>query len=63
MQNKEYINGYHREKMMSIAFRLHRESDADLIAIYKAIPDKMEWFRECLRRTGGRHDNTEDEHH
>lgn len=37
--------------MISIAFRLHRETDADLIAIYEAIPNKAEWFRQALRDT------------
>lgn len=40
---------YNREKMKSISFRLHRESDADLITIYESIPDKMEFFRQALR--------------
>ena len=40
---------YNREKMKSISFRLHRESDADLIAIYESISDKMEFFRQALR--------------
>lgn len=40
---------YNKEKMKSISFRLHKESDADLIAIYEAIPDKMEFFREALK--------------
>ena len=40
---------YNREKMKSIAFRLHRVSDAELIEIYESIPDKMAWFRESLK--------------
>lgn len=40
---------YNKEKMKSIAFRLHRESDAELITIYESIPDKMKFFREALR--------------
>lgn len=39
---------YNKEKMKSICFRLHRESDSDLIEIYEAIPDKMEFFRWAL---------------
>ena len=35
--------------MKSISFRLHRESDAELIAKYEAIQDKMEFFRWALR--------------
>ena len=44
-----YDNQYHREKMLSISIRLHRESDADLIEKYRAIPDKADWFRKMLR--------------
>ena len=40
---------YNREKMKSISFRLHRDSDAELIAKYEAIQDKMEFFRWALR--------------
>ncbi len=47
---REYDNRYHREKMMSIAFRLSRTTDKELIEIYNRIPDKMVWFRESLRR-------------
>lgn len=43
---------YNRKMMMSISFRLHRESDKELIAIYEAIPNKAEWFREMLKKTG-----------
>lgn len=45
----QYDNQYHREKMLSIAIRLHRESDAELIEKYRRIPDKAGWFRKMLR--------------
>ena len=41
---------YNREKMTSISFRLHNESDAELLEIYRSIPDKMKWFRQALRQ-------------
>lgn len=44
-----YDNKYHREKMLSISIRLHRESDAELIEKYRRIPDKADWFRRMLR--------------
>ena len=49
---KEASKKYNRKMMMSISFRLHKESDADLIKIYESIPNKAEWFREALRKTG-----------
>ena len=45
----EYNLEYKRNMMLSVGFRLHRKSDADLIEVYQSIPDKSEWFRECLR--------------
>lgn len=45
----QYDNQYHREKMLSISIRLHRESDAELIEKYRSIPDKVGWFRKMLR--------------
>lgn len=46
---KQAHRKYNRERMKSISFRLHKESDADLIAKYEAIQDKMEFFRWALR--------------
>lgn len=43
---------YNRKMMVSISFRLHKESDKDLIQIYESIPNKAEWFRDALKRTG-----------
>ncbi len=45
---------FNREKMLSITFRLHRVHDAELIAIYEAIPNKAEWLRECLKKEGAK---------
>ena len=47
-RKKEYDNKYRREKKLSIAFRLSRAYEADLIDIYESIPNKMEWFRWAL---------------
>ena len=49
---KEASKRYNKKMMMSIAFRLHRDTDSDLIKIYQSIPNKAEWFREALRKTG-----------
>lgn len=46
---------YNREKMTSISFRLHNVTDADLLEVYRSIPDKMKWFREALRREKEEH--------
>ena len=43
---------YNRQNMKNISFSLHKETDKELIAIYEAIPNKAEWFREALKKTG-----------
>ena len=43
---------YNRKMMKNISFSLHKESDKELIEIYESIPNKAEWFREALRKTG-----------
>lgn len=50
---KAYDKVYRQKSMLSIAFRLSRSRDAELIEIYESIPNKMEWFRECLTRYKG----------
>ena len=44
-----YDSQYKKEKMVCIAIRLHKESDAELIEKYRALPDKADWFRRMLR--------------
>lgn len=45
---KNYDKAYRQKAMISIAFRLSKARDADLIEIYESIPNKMEWFRKVL---------------
>lgn len=46
---KRYDKIYKREKQYCVAFRLSKVNDGKLIEAYKAIPNKMEWFREKLQ--------------
>lgn len=46
---RKYDLEYHRAKTLSIAFRLSKEYDKELIEIYKSIPDKSSWFKESIR--------------
>ena len=48
-KKKQYDKRYRREKMYSIAFRLRREADAELIEKYLRIPNKTDWFRKVLK--------------
>ena len=47
---KRAINKYRNKNMKVISFRLHKESEKDLIDVFDRIKNKAEWFRECLRR-------------
>lgn len=55
---KRAINKYRNKNMKVISFRLHKETEADLIEVFDRIENKAEWFRECLRREG--HDREND---
>ena len=46
---RKYDLEYHRTKTLSVAFRLSKEYDKELIEIYKSIPDKSGWFKESIR--------------
>ena len=48
-RKKEYDRKFRREKMLSIAFRLNKQRDAELIETYMRIPNKMNWFRQVLQ--------------
>ena len=48
--DKRAHNKYNREKMVTISVRLHKVNDAELIEVYKSIPDKAQWIRKVLRK-------------
>ncbi len=52
----EYDKEYNRTHTTSCSFRLNNERDADLIEIYRSIPNKAEWFENCLREYKKRSD-------
>ena len=41
---------YEKEHSISITLCMRREADAELIEVYQSIPNKTEWFRECLQK-------------
>ena len=45
---KSYISDWDKKNRMAVTIRLRKKEDAELIKIYKEIPNKAEWFRECL---------------
>lgn len=46
---------YRRTKMLSIAFRLSRVYEQELIDIYSRIPNKSQWFKHAIREYGEKH--------
>lgn len=42
------IEKHLREQYTSFTIRLHKERDAELIEIYKSIPNKREWIKKAL---------------
>lgn len=51
---------YLLENSYSVAFRLSKKYEADLIEIYHSIPKnrKAEWFKQCLREYREKHPAT-----
>ena len=48
-QMRKASQKYLLEQTLSIAFRLNRRTDADLIRIYQRIPNKSQFFKQALR--------------
>ena len=48
--HREYYRRYDRENKVQIAIKLNKVTDADLIETYRSIPNKAQWFKECLRK-------------
>ena len=47
---KTYDKKYRQEKMYSIAFRLSKVYDQELIETYESIPEKTAWFKSALKK-------------
>ena len=45
---------YMRNNCLSVAFRLNRNTEQDLIEIYQSIPNKKEFFRDALLNYAGK---------
>ena len=51
VKNKmEYNNNYSKKNFRRCIFALNRNTEPELIEVYDAIPNKSQWFKECLRR-------------
>lgn len=51
-KQQEYVKAYCKQFQKAINFRLSKKNEADLINIFESIPNKAEWFKECLRNYG-----------
>ena len=47
-KRRAYIRDWDKEKRFPVSIRLRRGEDAELIEIFKNIPNKAEWLRGCL---------------
>lgn len=54
-ENKKYAQRYMKANCVSVAIRLNKRTEADLIEIYKSIPEKAQWFKDCLRMYAAEH--------
>lgn len=45
----DYINRWDKENRVPVSIRLRKREDADLIEVFRSIPNKAEWLRSCLR--------------
>lgn len=44
------IQKHLKAQYTAVTIRLHNERDRELLEIYRSIPNKREWLKECLRR-------------
>lgn len=46
----EYNKKYFKENYKRININLNQQTEQEFIDIYESIPNKREWFKECLLR-------------
>ena len=55
-QNKlEYNKKYEKENKVQVSIKLNRITEPEYIEIYQSIPNKRQWFLDCLRRYAEEH--------
>jgi hypothetical protein len=47
-RNRQYILAYLKENSIPVNIRMNKKTEAEYIEIYKSIPNKSKWFKECL---------------
>ena len=46
---------YDRENKVQVAIRLNKKTEPELVEIYHSIPNKAQWFKNCLRQYAEEH--------
>ena len=55
-QNKIlYDRRYDKVNKVQAAFKLNKITEPELVEIYQLIPNKAQWFKDCLRRYAAEH--------
>lgn len=57
---KAYARKYYQENSVQIAIKLNKVTDSELIEVYRSIPNKSQWFKECLKKYATEHSKQED---
>lgn len=52
---KEYDRKYAAKNKVQAAFKLNKVTEPELVEIYLSIPNKAQWFKDCLRRYEAEH--------
>lgn len=52
---KAYDLAYDRLNKVRVGIKLNKATEPELVEIYRAIPNKVDWFRDCLRRYAKEH--------
>lgn len=47
-ERNKYISAWDKKNRVAVTIRLRRNEDAELIEVYRKIPNKAEWLRSCL---------------
>ena len=47
---KEYDRKYSQQNKVQAAFKLNKVTEPELVEIYQLIPNKAQWFKDCLKQ-------------
>ena len=47
-RNMQYVVSYIKENCVKVNININKKTEAEYLEIYKSIPNKSKWFKECL---------------